>query len=267
MTKLGIKTLAPPRMALIYSVSMLLVGHAPAVIAQSLPARVSWDKRVELIAPMDGMVDRVAVSVGAKVSKGDVLIELNASAVAEALAIARAKLAHKKAAFDNAGQSRAQQQELHELGAATNAALMRAEQQFELASVDLNAAKLSLAAAEHRAELTTLRAPFDAWVVAVNTVENQWVRVADYGVPVVILGSQALRVNFNVPHTRINQFVLGTEVIIHFDDERTHDAVVTFLQPEPRLQAGELVYSAGARLSVAPEQRVFPGATAKVKLK
>lgn len=233
-------------------------------LAQVLEGTISWETRAVFSMGHAGLVTRVPVSVGQRVAKGDVLAEVDPTEAEAGLAAARARLAHAQAADDKARQFSQEQAELHELGASTARALAQAEQAATLSGLDLEAAKRALDAAEQRVASTVLKAPFNAWVLAVDVVAGQTLAVSHLDYPAVTLGSQALQANFNVPSARMQRVALGMPVKVTLNSGEAYDATLNSLALEPQTETGELVYGAGATFSLSPNDRLLPGTPVKV---
>lgn len=133
--------------------------------AADMPAVLQWSQRVELSAPVSGVVQSVNVDVGDRVGKGQVLLSLDG-------AIYRAKVAEMNAAIirlvAEAAEAKRDFERVQELHART----VVATAELDLARLRLTRTESLLAEAraslrQHQKVLddTTLRAPFDALVV------------------------------------------------------------------------------------------------------
>lgn len=176
------------------------------VISGSLEAR----QRATLIAKVAGTVERVAVELGDRVERGTLLARIEASALDEALASARAAVASRRQSQELASRQLERTRRLVRAGAL-------AEHDLELASSALSAEMAQLAQAE--AQLASVReqragaevrAPW-AGVLSEKSVHQG--DVVSLGAPLfTLIDPSSMRLRANVPSESLSALHLGAPV-------------------------------------------------------
>ena len=119
-----------------------------------------------LSAETSGRIQRFLVDVGARVKKGDVLVELDASTARIQVQQAQAARAAAEAAHKGAESDLRRARELARGDAASPAAVERAETVELQTAAALQQAAAAVAAAQDQLAKHTLRAPFDGVITA-----------------------------------------------------------------------------------------------------
>ncbi|MEX2614914.1 MAG: efflux RND transporter periplasmic adaptor subunit [Alphaproteobacteria bacterium] len=199
-------------------------------------------------ALMRGPVGDVAVAVGDRVRKGDVLASLVTERIRWSRELAAAELKARQARLRTAkAQLALTQQELARLANLRNSAAFsqarhedkRNEVAKFLSEVGEREAEISSAAAELRlAEIdlynAQIRAPYNAIVSEKHVSPGVYLNVGD---PVVTLvNGEALEIEANVPAERISGLVPGRSVDIRLDNGMIQKATVRALVPTEHTQ-------------------------------
>lgn len=119
-----------------------------------------------LSAEVAGRIARFAVDVGARVRKGEALMELDDAGARIQLQQARAALAEAQAAHESVQADLRRTQELARGGAAAEATLEKLTIGERQAAAGVQQAAAAVAAAEDQLARTVVRAPFDGLVTA-----------------------------------------------------------------------------------------------------
>lgn len=167
---------------------------------------------------LGGRVVARPVRVGQRVGKGDLLARLDAKPLRNAKQAAQARLAEVRAQGEQLERDRRRAESLLAAGAATKAQVERASSGAEAIEAAESAAEVALTESKRQLAETTLRAPFDAQVIAVFAEADE---VVGAGAPVVQLSGQAQHeIELAVPGRVAQGLAVGTEVpVIYADDE------------------------------------------------
>ncbi len=122
------------------------------------------ERRADLRAEVSAVVVQVLKDNGDKVSKGDVLVKLDETAIRESLASASEAARASEQAFDQAERQFQRLKALSGSGAVSAQALEEAEIRRNNAQSDLAAARTRVVQARQQMERTAVKAPFDGVV-------------------------------------------------------------------------------------------------------
>lgn len=153
---------------------LALMAAAPAMAAD-LPATLQWSQRVELAAPVSGIVQAVRVNVGDRVKKGQVLVSLDATSYAAGVSEAQAEVARAKEEERDAKLNLDRVQELYNRTVIATSELEAAQLRQVRAKSNLDGAKARLLANQTQLRDAAVRAPFDGLVVARQVEPGQTV--------------------------------------------------------------------------------------------
>lgn len=127
-------------------------------------------RQTVLAAQVPGAVVALAVKPGDRVKAGQVLLRLDARAAEQQAGAAEAQVQAARAAQEEATRDIARQQQLHERGFISRAALDRAEAQYKSAQAGAAAQLAAAAAVRTESGFYTLKAPYDGIVAEVPVV-------------------------------------------------------------------------------------------------
>lgn len=148
---------------IIFSMAALI----PQILwAADMPATLQWSQRVELSLPVSGVVQSVNVNVGDLVRKGQVLLSLDGAIYQAKVAEIRAAITRLAAEATEAGRDFERVQELHARTVVATAELDQARLRLTRTEALLAEARASLRQQQKVLADATLRAPFNALVVA-----------------------------------------------------------------------------------------------------
>jgi multidrug efflux system membrane fusion protein len=171
---------------------MSLAFASTAVVPQlagalDLDGRLAWNQRLELGTLVSGVVSEVAVSPGQVVSADTVLLKLDDRGFRAEVSRARATLARSKAQADEAVREDDRARELYDRTMLSDHERQMAEIARVEAESALAEARASLAQASLDLDLSRLRAPFAARILAVNVRPGQAVVSSLQSQPLIVL--------------------------------------------------------------------------------
>ena len=153
----------------------LMAGLITPVWAAEVPALLQWSQRVALSTPVSGVVQTVQANVGEQVKKGQVLATLDATEYQAGVAESEAAVARIKEEAQDAKRNFDRVQELYKRTVISTSELETAQTRFTRAKAQLNEAQARLTLTRKRLGDATLRAPFDALVLARQVEPGQTV--------------------------------------------------------------------------------------------
>lgn len=242
----------------------LLVGLAAAPVfaqAEAMRVRVDTVKRVplsqtvpvigrlvalqvgEVAARINGPIETFEVEVGDRVETGQVIVNLDATAIAARrdlyagkLSEARARLAIKRAELTLARQNFKRHEKLKKSAAFSQARFDDAKQNVAIAQAEARQTETAIAAAQADLSLAEInlynaqvRAPYPGVVTERLTEAGAYVQI---GAPVIrMIGDRNLEIEAEVPFQHLAGIVPGVEVRLQLDDGTEHSAVVRALLP------------------------------------
>lgn len=134
--------------------------------AADVASTLQWSQRVELSMPVSGVVRAVYANAGERVKKGQALLTLDAAAYQAGVAESQAELARHKEEDLDAKRNLDRVQELYNRTVIATSELEQAQTRLVRAKAGTNAAQARLAHTQKTLGDATLRAPFDALVLA-----------------------------------------------------------------------------------------------------
>lgn len=167
--------------------SIALCLCAAAVAAGDHPAVLDWSQRAVLSTPVSGVIDTVNVAPGDRVSAGQILLALDQRPFATALADARAQHRKQTLLRDEARREVERTRELYERTIISAHDLQLGEIAFATAEADHASTGAALEAARLAQEHSTLPAPFDGLVLAVDVSRGMTVINTQLATPLVTL--------------------------------------------------------------------------------
>jgi len=202
---------APPAEAAAVGVKVVRPQADPGTVVRSL-GEVRARHEAVLSAEASGRIARFAVDVGDAVRKGQVLMELDASAARIQVQQALAARAVADAAHRNAAANFRRVEELARGEAASAAALEGAEIGEQQAAAALKQAEAAVAAAEDQLEKNTLRAPFDGVVTSRFKSAGEYVAMMPPTPVLAVLDQATVEIRAAVPETVVDLLAPGAEL-------------------------------------------------------
>ncbi|WP_237054665.1 efflux RND transporter periplasmic adaptor subunit [Marilutibacter chinensis] len=229
----------------------------------SLTGTLTAERDAQLSPRVDGLVARVHVDAGDRVSAGQVLVELDPAVGRQALARARAQAAEAEAAVNEAARLLAEARRLGEdrLIAATQ--VDARESELQLAQATLASARASAREQAELVERHMLPAPFDGVVAEKLTEAGEWVQ---RGTPVLsLVATDRVRLDLRAPQERFGQLDDDAKVRVFAD-------ALGGTPLQARIGARVPVTDPGARTFLLrllvddPDGRLLPGTSARAEI-
>lgn len=242
--------------------SLLLLGSAD-VLAAEYPARLQWERRVELSTPVQGVISEVRAHAGQRVDAGDVLVQLDDRGFRADVAKATSRLKSMASIRKEARREKERAEELydrtvlsdHELQVATNDA-KQAEADYAAASAALVQAKLEL-------EYSAVRAPFNALVINVSAEQGQTVINDLQPVTLVtVADADSMIARAELDESQVEALEVGQDATVRIGDRR-HAGKIKSIGLEPVGSAGNYPVMVNFKLDNA---RYRVGQTATIEV-
>lgn len=150
---------------------LMLAGYlglaftAPAAWAVGADAVLEWSRRVELSAPVPGVIAEVHVQAGDRVKRNQVLLALDDAPFKAAVAQAQALLTQRKSEYREAERDMKQAQELYARTVLSTVDFENAKNKHTRALASQQAAGAALDEARWRLRVSAIRAPYDGMVI------------------------------------------------------------------------------------------------------
>jgi len=143
------------------------------VSAGELSAELHWSKRLVLSTTVTGVVEKVLVSPGQSLKKGDTLLNLDAREFKAAVNLASAKLLATKTVLDESKRELARAQDLYDRTMLSEHDLQVAKNNQSLAKAAYLGAKAALLKARISLDRSRIQSPFDSVVLDVMAQPGQ----------------------------------------------------------------------------------------------
>jgi len=236
---------------------------ATGVIRPVTGAEVNVGSRIS------GTVSSLPVEVGDRVVVGQLLAELDATALDAEADKARADVALSIPRVQLAESVLARRQRLAEKGLASAEDLEIAARDLAVERAQLQANRAQLRSAEIALDYTRIMAPIDGVVAEVSTREGETVAAA-FAAPnfVTIIDLDRLEVLAYVDETDIGRVAVGQRAVFTVDTFTDTEFVarVTAIQPRAELQGGVVNYLARLDFERAESYVLRPEMTAHVRI-
>ena len=227
-------------------VSQQSVVRGDLIVAVSGSGTIEVSNERELTFGSGGKIDKIYVDEGDNVSKGDVLAELDTSALE--LALTQAKVAHDEAEYN-----------LNQLKDVLHASKDR----VKIAEAQLEAAEQAVAEAQKQIDEATITAPFDGVVASVDADEGDSVSSTTTVVQLIDLNSIELRAE--VDEIDIAEVKPGQKTIIEVDalPALQLEGKVKSISLLPEVESGGVVvYEVKIGFDVPPDSELKVGMSA-----
>ncbi|MDJ0807649.1 MAG: efflux RND transporter periplasmic adaptor subunit [Gammaproteobacteria bacterium] len=138
-----------------------------SLLAKDLPAVLDWQQRVGLGTLVDGVVNKVNVSPGDRVTRGSLLVELDQRELQSRLAWAEARAAASKLEQDEARRELDRSLDLYDRTLISDHERKQAEVDAAKADAQARLAEAELTHIRLHREYSRIKAPFDGLVIEV----------------------------------------------------------------------------------------------------
>lgn len=242
----------------------LAVLFSQTLWAADEPATLQWSHRVELSAPVSGVVRAVNVDVGEQVKKGQVLLMLDGAIYQARVAETQASITRLAAEVEEARRDLVRVQELYARTVVATADLDQAKLRLTRAESLLAEARAILRQHQKVLDDTIVRAPFDA-VVVVRQVEPGMSVAAGLQpkMLLVLAKSGEMLARLHVAAAQIDKLKIGQTVTVATGG-KSYAGKIQTLGLEPGKHEGDSTYAVD--VSFASKEQFRAGAAAVVKL-
>jgi RND family efflux transporter MFP subunit len=247
------------------SVSVVLPQKAPATISIDLPGQTQAYTQAAVYAQTTGYVKTWNYDIGAHVTQGAILAELDTPQVDQQLNQANATLKEAQAAFDLASVTYKRDKDLLQRSVISKQDFDTADSDFRSKEGTVHSDEAAVQRLEALEDFKILKAPFDGIVTTRNTDIGAMVNAGSGSSLFTVAQIKPLRVFLNVPESMADEVAIGDGADLKLDEfpERTFP--------------GKVVRTAGAidptsrtlltEVDVPNENsQLFPGAYVQVHL-
>jgi len=208
-----------------------------------------------------GTIERIPVSVGNVVRKGDLIAELDPTDYELQMQDAEASLVQVESQAKNARASYARIQRLYENANASRSDLDQALAQRESAEANVESVQKKLELAQLQLEYTRLLAPAAGSIASVDVEANENVGVGQ--TVVMLTAGEVPEVEVSVPEILITQVREGNDVTVKFDAIRNETFSATVTEVGVAALGFATTYPVKVRLDEA-DNRIRPGMASEV---
>jgi multidrug efflux system membrane fusion protein len=236
---------------LFVSCCLLLAGlTAGPVSAATLDATIYWAQRVELGAPVSGLVKTAAVEPGARVKQGEVLVALEETPFKAAVAEAQASVDRHRHVRLEARRELDRAKELYAREVLSTVELNKAELDYGQADGNYREAAARLELARYRLEQSRIVAPFDAVVLERRAEPGQAVAAELQPVVLIVVArADAYVARVLVPADQMSGVTVGRKARVEVGGT-SYEASVSSVGMEPASVQGGVLYPVEVRFVV-----------------
>jgi RND family efflux transporter MFP subunit len=213
--------------------------HAPGIIKPSVGSEVKVGSRVS------GIVSKLYVKIGDRVTKGQLLAELDPTELVARLNQAEATLNNARARLDYARLDAERKRTLFKDDLVSQNELDRAERSLEVADSEVKQAEANLDFARIQVQYTKISAPITGVVASVSTQEGETV-AASFQAPtfVTIIDLDRLELQAFVDETDIGGVTVGQKAHFRVDTypATAYEGEVTTIYPTAEIRDGRVKY-------------------------
>lgn len=166
----------------------------------------------EISPDVSGKVLSVAVELGQKVNKGDVLFKLDSADLALQVQQAAEAAAPARLAYNDAAATYSRLQTLYDAGAIAKVDLDNARTRMETAKAQLNSAATALQIVQKKLNDCTVTAPISGEIASLKIAEGDM--VSPQMPAMTLIDAKEVIVHINVTETNISRVKIGTKVQI-----------------------------------------------------
>ncbi|MGJ8663457.1 MAG: efflux RND transporter periplasmic adaptor subunit [Marinicella sp.] len=235
---------------------------ATGVVRPAVGAEINVGSRIS------GKVNKLPVKIGDRIEQGDVLAELDDSALVAEIEQLKANIQLVKPNIASAQSAYTRQQKITAKGWGSEADLELAERDLQVALAQLEVYQSQIKSAEITLSYATIEAPISGTIANVNTREGETV-AADFSAPtfVTIIDLEQLEVHAYVDETDIGQIYIGQQANFDVDTYPglSLTARVVSIQPKAEIQNSVVNYVVRLVFDVDPTWVLRPEMTAHVE--
>jgi RND family efflux transporter MFP subunit len=201
----------------------LMILSCPGInaYAESFDAAIDFPPPVELSLPVSGIVDKVMVSAGQQLKKGETILSLDETPFKADRQLMQSRVAFRQARLTEATRDRNHQQELFDRTVLSSVELENAELRVKRDTALLESAKAQLARANYDYSVSQLKAPFDAIVMTVEVNAGQAINnVLQSKTLVSVVRQEHYIARFNVAAAKLEKIKIQTPGTVIINDSK-----------------------------------------------
>lgn len=243
---------------------MALLSQPQLLWAADVPALLQWSQRVELASPVSGVVQAVQVDVGDQVKTGQALLSLDNTAYQAKVAENRAAISRYSAEMTETKRDLARTSELHERDVIASVELDQTKLRHARTQALLAEAQARLKQSQKELDDTSVRAPFDAVVVARQVEPGQTVAARLQPQTLLVLArSGEMLARARLSDAQISPLKVGQAVTVVVGNQH-YTGKIKALGLEPVRDNSGLNYPVDVLFSPKEQLRVGMAATLKL---
>lgn len=202
-------------------------------LAADFDASVSFARKAALSLPASGIVKAVPVEVGVHVTRGQLLLALDDTPYRAGVEQAEAEVTRQTANRDEAARDLKQAQELYQRTVLSTVELDNARLKAARATAALKDAHAQLTRARYALTHSSIKAPFDGWVLEVRTeAGNTVVNTLEAHTLIVLAAEGEYLARGRVPGATLDALKIGQTVNVSVDG-KSHPGRIQALGLEP----------------------------------
>ncbi len=236
------------------------------LFAAGVDAELVWARRVELGTPVKGVIQRIEVEAGQRVEKGALLLQLDQRMFVADVNRQQARLRKLVAVRAEARREWDRARELYDRTVLSDHELQVAENAWIAADADYQAARAALQLAKIELEQSSLKAPFDAWVIRRDAeVGETVVPNLQPAVLLVLADATRLRARGAIDASRLADLKIGMPATVVSGGKEFKGRIARLvLEPRPAAEGSAPYY---IEVEFSPgESRLLAGQAAEIRL-
>lgn len=213
----------------------------------SLSGTLEANEEINIRSEIAGIVENILFEEGAKVSKGQVLLQVNDIEL-------RAQLSKAKTTQQLASENQRRAQLLLEKQAIS-------QEEFDISNADLASARAESDLIAAQLNKTTVRAPFSGTIGLRSISKGSFVTPET---PIAkLVNTSQIKLTFSVPEKYVSQIKTGTTLTFTTSDSQRHTATIYAMEPQIDIATRTLKIRA---IADNKEGKLYPGTFANVIL-
>lgn len=190
--------------------NVVVVQQGTIEVGPTLSGSLEAKERSVLVAEAAGSVEQVRVELGDRVRRGELLVRIEAHALANAVAAARTAREARRRSLALAERQAERTQRLVQAGALAEHDLELAQNAVASERAELARAQAALVSAEHQLAGATVRAPIDGVVSELNVRQGDVVTLG--AALLTIIDPSSMRLRASVPSEALSALHVGASV-------------------------------------------------------
>ena len=237
------------------------------VLALEFDAELDWARQVELGTPVRGVVQQVLAKPGQRVRQGEVLLQLDQRGFKSQVNGLKAQLEHLKAELAEARRERDRALELYDRTVLSDHELQVAKNNYIAAKAKYRKGQADLTQAELDLEFSSLRAPFDAIIIARQAEVGQVV-VPDLKPIILFVAVDAnhMHAKARLTSKQLTKVAIDQEAVVKIDNDSFNGHVINIRRdPATGNQSGNKYFLLKVEFPMK-NQKLYAGQTAVIIL-